>query len=81
MSIIGSFKRLVDPIAHRMEQADQTSKRELPQREATGDPPLFVCRICALEGPDGTYCPECLADTMEPRARKKLDGPGSPPEK
>jgi rubrerythrin len=43
-------------------------------RAAEGDPQLYRCRVCGAESPDRTYCPECLADTMEPVPKK----PGAP---
>jgi hypothetical protein len=76
MSIIDTFKRVVDPRAARQEEAERKAKREQPLREAEGDPPLFRCRVCGAESPDRTYCPECLADTMEPVPQ----GPAPPPE-
>ena len=66
MSIIDTFKRVVDPMAARQEEAERQAKREQPVRAAEGDPPLYRCRVCGTESPDRTYCPECLADTMEP---------------
>ncbi|MBI5481203.1 MAG: hypothetical protein HY906_20260 [Deltaproteobacteria bacterium] len=66
MSIIDTFKKVVDPIAARQEEAERQARREQPVREAEGDPPLFRCRVCGTESADRTYCPECLADTMEP---------------
>lgn len=27
---------------------------------------VFRCRLCGLQAADKSYCPECLADTMEP---------------
>ncbi len=66
MSIIETFKKVVDPIAARQKEAELKREREQPQREAEGDPPLYRCRVCGLEAPERGYCPECLADTMEP---------------
>jgi len=69
MSIIDTFKKVVDPIAARQEEAERKRQREQVKREAEGDPPVFRCRVCGTEAPDRAYCPECLADTMEPVPR------------
>ena len=66
MSIIDTFKMVVDPIAARQQEAERTRWREQVKREAEGDPPIYRCRVCGTESPDRTYCPQCLADTMEP---------------
>lgn len=66
MSIIESLKRLVDPVQVRQEEAERKAAREQPKREHDGDPPQFACRVCGQVGADRSYCPECLADTMEP---------------
>jgi hypothetical protein len=66
MSIIETFKKVVDPLRARQEEAERKAKREQPVREAGGDPPLFRCRVCGAESTDRTYCSACLADTMEP---------------
>jgi len=66
MSIIQSLVRLVDPIQARAEEEKRRRAREEPKREHDGDPPRFACRVCGQVGDDNAYCPECLADTMEP---------------
>lgn len=66
MSIIQSLIRLVDPIQARAEEEKRRRAREEPKREHDGDPPRFACRVCGTVGDDKAYCPECLADTMEP---------------
>jgi hypothetical protein len=70
MSIVYTLKKAVDPITARAEEAERTRKREEPRREAEGDPPVFRCRVCEREAPERSYCPVCLADTMEPAARR-----------
>ncbi len=74
MSIIDTFKTVVDPITARQEEAERKRQRE-SKRQADADPPLYRCRVCGAESPDRTYCPKCLADTMEPVPRDKPDPP------
>ena len=62
MSILGSLKRLFDPIAHRQEQAELRRKREAPRPEKRAEP--LTCRICGYTGEED-HCPHCLAGTME----------------
>lgn len=66
MSIIESLVKLVDPVQAREREAERRRAREEPQRDHDGDPPRFACRICGHESPEKGYCPDCLADTMEP---------------
>jgi rubrerythrin len=66
MSIVESLKKLVDPVQVRQEEEERRRQREQPKREHAGDPPRFACRICGHESADKAYCPDCLADTMEP---------------
>jgi len=65
VSIIESLRRLVDPVQAREEEELRRQQREQPKRAHAGDPPRFACRICGHLSPDQSYCPECLADTME----------------
>jgi rubrerythrin len=71
MSLIQTLKRILDPNQARLEEWDRKSRRERPKKEAAGDPPRFVCRVCGHEGVEKTYCPHCLADTMEAVPRPK----------
>ena len=66
MSIVESLKRLVDPVQARQLEEERRKAREQPKRDHAGDPPSFACRICGHVSADKAYCPECLADTMEP---------------
>jgi len=66
VSIIESLTKIVDPIRAREQEEERRRQREQPQREHAGDPPRFACRICGHLSDDKAYCPECLADTMEP---------------
>jgi hypothetical protein len=55
--------------------------REQPKRNDAGDPPTFVCRhrVCGHRDAQGSYCPTCLADTMEqvsPAAKAARSGNG-----
>jgi len=80
MSIIYTFKKLVDPMTARAEDAERQRKREQPKQEAEGDPPLCRCRVCGLEATERSYCPACLADTMEPVVRRPAPpADGAPP--
>jgi hypothetical protein len=65
MSIVESLLRIVDPASAQQREEERKVTREQPKREHSGDPPRFVCRVCALEHAQGSYCPVCLADTME----------------
>jgi hypothetical protein len=71
VSIVQSLKKLVDPERARQEAAQFKRERELPRREAAGDPPTYCCRICQTTSTDRSYCPACLADTMVPLARER----------
>ena len=66
MSIIDTLKRIIDPNQARIEEYDRKRQRERKEREASGDPQHFACRVCGHEGPEPEYCPHCLADTMRP---------------
>lgn len=66
MSIVESLIRLVDPVQAREREEERRKAREEPKRNHDGDPPQFACRICGHVSADKAYCPECLADTMEP---------------
>jgi rubrerythrin len=65
VSIVESLRRLVDPVEARNQQEQRRSEREQPIREADGDPPNYRCRVCDYEGPEPSYCPSCLAETMK----------------
>ena len=66
MSIISTLNKLVDPIQARQQEEERKRAREQSQRENAGDPPRFACRVCGHVDIEKSYCPECLADTMEP---------------
>jgi rubrerythrin len=66
VSIIESLTKLVDPIQAREREEELRKERERPKRAHAGDPPRFACRICGHVSDDKAYCPDCLADTMEP---------------
>ena len=65
MSILTSFKKLVDPERARIEEAEKRAERERPRSEdeGGGEPPKLRCKVCGRDG-DDAYCPDCLADTM-----------------
>jgi len=66
MSLLWLFRKLVDPIEHRMEEQDRARKREVRPAQPAGDGSRYRCRVCAYESDSGEYCPTCLADTMAP---------------
>jgi len=70
MGIVESLIRLTDPVQAREREAERKRVREEPKRDHDGDPPRFRCRVCGQVGNDKAYCPECLADTMEPLPTK-----------
>jgi rubrerythrin len=72
MAIVESLVKLLDPVQARELEEQRRTAREQPKRDQGGDPPRFRCRICGHIGEDKAYCPECLADTMEPL---KADAP------
>ena len=64
--IVRSLERLFEA-PQEIEEQDRQRQLDLqPTKKKEGDPPIFRCRVCALESPERAYCPECLADTMEP---------------
>jgi rubrerythrin len=66
MSIIESLTKLVDPVQAQAREEERKVARELPKREPSGAPPEYVCRVCGLRSTaDGSFCPTCLAGTME----------------
>jgi hypothetical protein len=65
MGIVESLQKLVDPVQAKAVEEERKREREQPKREAAGDPPRFVCRVCGHEDVQGGYCPTCLADTMQ----------------
>ena len=71
MSIVESLVKLVDPAQAQEREEERRKAREQPKREASGDPPLYACRVCGLEDTQGDFCPTCLAGTMRrlPRAQ------------
>jgi len=66
MSIIESLVKLVDPIQARQQEEERRRAREHNEGDTSSDPPRFACRICGHQSPEKGYCPDCLADTMEP---------------
>ncbi len=64
--IVRSLERLFEA-PQEIEEQDRQRRQDLqPTRKPEGAPPIFRCRVCALESPERAYCPTCLADTMEP---------------
>jgi hypothetical protein len=79
VSLLWLFRKFADPIAARQEEEDLRRQREawpgeedpedtdivLGELPPSAPPPRFACRLCGHEAADGSYCPECLAPTME----------------
>ncbi len=76
MSIIESLTKLVDPLAAREQEAERERLRAQPRRTDAGPPPTFECRVCGHLGPEPSFCPECLAETMRPTDKT---APSRPP--
>jgi hypothetical protein len=64
VGIIESLIKVVDPSIEEARRAD----RERPEREAAA-PPQYRCRVCGHLGPERSFCPTCLAETMEKAPR------------
>jgi hypothetical protein len=71
MSIVESLIKLVDPVQAQRREEERRRDREQPARSDAGDPPEFACRICGLRSTERSYCPTCLADTMQPVPRNR----------
>jgi hypothetical protein len=76
VSILESLTRLVDPVAAREREAERERLRAPARRTDAGPPPSFECRVCGHLGPEPSFCPECLAETMRPSDRT---APPQPP--
>ena len=77
MSIIESLTKLVDPVAAREQDAERERLRARPGRSDAGAPPTFECRVCGYLGPEPSFCPDCLAETMRPSGKT---APARPPQ-
>jgi DNA-nicking Smr family endonuclease len=76
VSIVESLKRLFDPATAQQEDAERRADRDRPQRENDAGPARwFECRVCHYVGNEPTFCPTCLAGTMNP-TRARTPGPG-----
>jgi rubrerythrin len=67
------LERLFDPPVkcekrHREQEAAIRGVKQQDGDPPSGpeDGPRFRCRVCAYESADPEYCPDCIADTMEP---------------
>ncbi len=66
MSIFQALKKLVNPARSGEEAAErETATGEDTQPQAGDEPPRYRCNVCGHEADQGTYCPDCLADTMD----------------
>ncbi len=66
MSLIWSLKKLIDPIQARKEEAGHQEHLVMPGQQESGDKISYQCKACGLIDERGDYCPQCLAQTMEP---------------
>jgi Smr domain-containing protein len=76
VSIIESLTKLVDPVAAREREAERERLRSQPRKTASGPPPTFECRVCGHLGPEPSFCPDCLAETMRPSDKTAPAAPG-----
>jgi rubrerythrin len=65
VSIVESLKKIVDPVQARNREEELRAERQQPKRDHDGDPPHYKCRVCGHEDVEPSYCPSCLADTMQ----------------
>jgi hypothetical protein len=78
MSVLWSLRKFVDSIQTRKEEAAQERAQQVPHRfsSSPGDDEDVVeagtdaslsrqCRICGYQSAEITFCPDCLADTMQ----------------
>lgn len=65
MSILSTFRKLMDPDTARLEEAEKKAERERPKKEDAGGPG-YRCKVCGRIGDEKSFCPDCLADTMKP---------------
>jgi hypothetical protein len=77
MSIIESWKKLVDPAGAREDAAERERLRQPARQTEAGPPPTFECRVCGHLGPESAFCPSCLAQTMRP-SNRVAPGPAPP---
>lgn len=50
----------------KTDQAETGDDKEPSESEQPAEEEEFRCRICGLKSSEPSYCPECLAQTMEP---------------
>ena len=77
MSLIWTLRRFADPLQWLKENEDKRRARESQPGEphdGGGGPHVdevprpaewWACRICSRHSTSGSYCPTCLADTMQ----------------
>ncbi len=68
MPIFNKFKNLSGPLAALAAQREEIANQE---ESGSSEEPRFHCRICGHQDLQGSYCTECLAETMEPLDPKK----------
>jgi hypothetical protein len=80
VAIIESLTKLVDPLAARAREAERERLRGQSGRTAAGPPRTFECRVCGYLGPEPSFCPTCLAETMRPSDKPLPDDAPPAPE-
>ncbi len=70
MSLVWPLERLFDtPSAIEAAERDKLASERLERDGGDAEPPTFRCRVCGHEWAVRSYCPSCLADTMQPVRR------------
>ena len=75
MSIVYTLKKLVDPIRARQNQDEYSGHLQQAGRQNAGPTTTFECGFCGYRHTNGSYCPECLADTMRVVSATRLVEP------
>jgi hypothetical protein len=63
-----SFMRLLERMFEPARETDRIAREQRQDVQGPlqqdGKDHRFRCKACGLESTEGSYCPECLADTM-----------------
>ena len=65
MSLLWAWERMLWPDEFIEAEARELEATRARKDEDDAAPPALRCKACGYEGPE-RYCPECLADTMQP---------------
>ena len=87
MSILWTLRKHIDAAQHREDEARRRKALDVPhqirdegagERRCSAEPDKptvrYRCRVCEHVGDTAEYCPECLADTMEPDVASAAGG-------